>query len=70
MGDFEDIILPGEGNDPVGGNTPGNGGNNSGNNGNNGNNNSEDDSIGGGPIEPELDGGYIGFSIDTPTEKA
>lgn len=67
MCDFEDITIPGEGNDPIGDNTPENGDNNS---GNNGDNNSEDNSIGGGPIEPELDGGYIGFSTDTPTEKA
>ena len=76
MSEFDDTLLPGGNNNSGEGNTPENGEGNSGNNngndnsGNNSGGNSGDDSIGGEPIEPELDGGYVGFSTDTPTEKA
>lgn len=72
MGDFEDIILPGEGNDPVDDNTPENGEGNSGNNNgdnNSGDNNSEDTSIGGGDNgRPKPIWGVGGLSIDSPEE--
>lgn len=68
MCDFEDIILPVEGNDPVENNTPKNGEGNSGNNNGNNNsgNNSGNNSNGGGRPKPIW--GVGGLSIDSPEE--